>query len=57
MSDTGVSMVPIEIQWFRMRSQIYADNKAAGRPDPLDVFDDYKGPVYTPPKKEEPHER
>lgn len=34
--------------WKACREKEYEENKAAGRPDRLDVFDDCKVPFFTP---------
>ena len=47
----GVCELIDHIKYSRLiRTQIYYDNKNAGLPDPLDVFDGYEGPIL---KKED----
>lgn len=32
--------------WTALRTEIYEERKKQNLPDPLDIFDDYEGPVF-----------
>lgn len=40
--------------WRILRTKLYEERKAKGLPDPLDIFDDYNGPIFTPIDKDKP---